>query len=201
MTTSPNFVPGLQLSGLFFLDVIKPILASRFVNLRYSAALIGSGSEVLGFDTEMSSDHHWGPRVMLFLSGDDHKHYSQSINETLRNELPPRFLGYSTNFTQPNPADNNTQLLQDVDDCPINHRVDILTIRGFIQDYLNFDITQTITPADWLTFPEQKLQTIIGGEVYHDGIGLQEIRDRFEYYPHEMWLYLLASGWNRIGQE
>jgi hypothetical protein len=25
--------------------------------------------------------------------------------------------------------------------------------------------------------------------------------DRFNYYPHDVWLYLLASAWNRIGQE
>ena len=25
--------------------------------------------------------------------------------------------------------------------------------------------------------------------------------DRFKYYPRDVWLYLMASGWNRIGQE
>ena len=27
------------------------------------------------------------------------------------------------------------------------------------------------------------------------------MRDRFAYYPHDVWLYLLAAGWARIGQE
>ena len=52
-----------------------------------------------------------------------------------------------------------------------------------------------------MTFPSQKLRSTIAAEVYHDGIGLQAARDRFNYYPHDVWLYLLASGWNRIGQE
>lgn len=62
-----TFVPGLELSRGFFADLVQPLLEDAFPDLRYSAALIGHGSEVLGFDTVMSTDHHWGPRVMLFL--------------------------------------------------------------------------------------------------------------------------------------
>jgi hypothetical protein len=196
-----DFIPGLRLGRLFYLEAVKPILNANFPHLHFSAALIGSGSEILGFDTEMSTDHHWGPRVMLFLREDVYNHSLKAIDEALRHELPVRFHSYSTNFTLPNSADNNVQLLQDVDNGPINHRVEIFTIRGFFLDYLNFDIAESIEPADWLTFPEQKLLTITAGEVYHDGIGLQPARDRFNYYPRDVWLYLLASGWNRIGQE
>ena len=63
----PDFIPGLRLSEEFFHEAVAPILAADFRDVPYSAALLGSGSEILGFDTEMSSDHHWGPRVMLFL--------------------------------------------------------------------------------------------------------------------------------------
>jgi hypothetical protein len=196
-----DFIPGLRLSQLFYLEAVRPILDAVFPDLKYSAALIGSGSETLGFDTEMSTDHHWGPRVMLFLNKDDCHHYRQALDEALRQKLPARFHGYSTNFTLPNPADNNVQLREDVDTGPINHRVDVFTIRGYFLDYLDFDVEEAIEPADWLTFPEQKLRTLTAGEVYHDGMGLQAVRDRFNYYPRDVWLYLLASGWNRIGQE
>lgn len=195
------FIPGLELGRRFYLEAVKPILDTTFPRLQYSAALIGSGSEVLGFDTEMSTDHHWGPRVMLFLKEADYPHTHQVINDALRHQLPSKIHGYSTNFTAPDPADNNTQLLQDIDHGPINHRVELHTIRSFFLDYLNFDISHTIAAADWLTFPEQKLRTIIAGAVYHDAIGLQAVRERFAYYPHDVWLYLLAAGWNRVGQE
>lgn len=197
----PDFIPGLRLGQLFFLEAVKPVLDKRFPDLQFSAALIGSGSEILGLDTEMSTDHHWGPRVMLFLTEEDHHHYHEAIDEALRHELPANCHGYSTNFTLPDPADNNVQLLQKVGDGPINHRGEIHTIRGFFLNELNFDIEESIEPADWLTFPSQKLRSITAGAVYHDGIGLQAARDRFNYYPHDVWLYLLASGWNRIGQE
>ena len=197
----PDFIPGLRLGRLFFLEAVKPILDAGFPELPLSAALIGSGSEILGFDTEMSTDHHWGPRVLLFLTEADYHHHREAIHEALRNELPAKCHGYSTNFTPPNPADNNTQNLQEVGSGTINHRVEIHTIRGFLRSELNFDLEDAIEPADWLTFPSQKLRSITAGAVYHDGIGLQAARDRFDYYPHDVWLYLLASGWNRIGQE
>ncbi len=197
----PDFIPGLRLSELFFREAVRPILDAEFPGVPYSAALIGDGSEVLGFDTEMSTDHHWGPRVMLFLRDSDFERYGARVRETLRHRLPHSFRGYPTNFTDPDPLDGGTQLLQDIHSGPVNHRVDILTTRGFILDHLNFDIDRDIEPADWLTFPEQKLRTITEGAVYQDDIGLQAVRDRFAYHPHDVWLYLLAAGWARIGEE
>ena len=57
------FLPGLQLSELFYREAVKPILEAAFPQVVYSAALIGPGSEVLGYDTAQSMDHHWGPKV------------------------------------------------------------------------------------------------------------------------------------------
>ncbi len=67
----PEFIPGLELCEAFYQEAVLPVLSKHFGDLSYAAALIGSGSEVLGFDTEMSSDHHWGPRLMVFLKADD----------------------------------------------------------------------------------------------------------------------------------
>src|SRR5262245_3580293 len=100
-----KFIQGLELGRSFYFEAVKPILDGRFQDLRYSSGLIGSGSEILGFDTEMSSDHHWGPRVMLFLEEIDYNNYRDSINEELRNNLPTKFGGYSTNFSLPDPND------------------------------------------------------------------------------------------------
>jgi hypothetical protein len=32
-------------------------------------------------------------------------------------------------------------------------------------------------------------------------VGLESLRTKFAYYPHDVWLYLLAAGWTRIEQE
>ena len=37
--------------------------------------------------------------------------------------------------------------------------------------------------------------------MFHDGIGLDSVRARFGWYPPDLWRYLLAAGWARIGQE
>lgn len=196
-----GFIPGLDLSEAFYKEAIEPLLDKEFPGLSYSAALIGSGSEILGYDTEMSTDHHWGPRVMLFLTPEEHKRCRQRLNATLGEKLPRLFLGYPTGFTQPDPNDHGTQLLDYSAEGPVNHRVEIHTIEGFFADYLGFDIGQEIKQADWLTFPEQKLVTVVSGRVFHDQVGLEKTRQRFKYYPTDVWLYLLASQWTRIEQE
>jgi hypothetical protein len=192
-------VPGLELSQAFYLEAVKPILREDVKDLRYSAALIGSGSEVIGFDTEMSSDHHWGPRVMIFVSPGDLTRYQVSVTETLSKKLPRKFKGYPTNYTEA--QEKGVQLLNDKAEGSINHRVEMMTVESFIEDYLGFDINTEIELADWLTFPEHKLLSITSGRIFHDQIGLEEVRQRFKYYPHDVWLYLLACCWGRIEQE
>ncbi len=200
-----DFIKGVELSGLFFAEAVKPVLDADFPRLRYSAARLGTGSEVLGFDDEMSADHGWGPRVDLFLEDETYDAARDAVRETLRHKLPHTFRGYPTSFTEPDPNDNGTQHLEARDRGPVNHKVEIKTARRFFLDYLDFDIGRDgrpdIAAADWLTFPEQKLRTVAEGPVFQDGTNLNEIRRRFDYYPRDVWLYLLAAGWERVGQE
>jgi hypothetical protein len=196
-----EFIQGLELSRLFFDEAVRPVLEAEFPRLRYAAALLGTGSEVLGFDTEMSADHGWGPRVDLFLDEDTYEAARGAVSEALSRRLPHRFRGYPTSFTEPNPADHGVQNLVEHDSGPVNHKVDIFTPRGFFLYYLAFDTAHDPEPADWLTFPEQKLRTITSGRVFQDSIGLEELRQKFAYYPEDVWFYVLASAWARVGQE
>jgi Domain of unknown function (DUF4037) len=198
MTT---FQPGASLCGEFYRQCVQPILAARFPQVAHAAALIDTGSEVLGFDDAMSMDHHWGPRVLLFLREDDHRQQAPAIHHALARELPYAFEGFSTSFSPPDPSDHGVQRLQTVTAGPVNHRVAVWTLRGFWINQLNFDLEQPLAPADWLTFSEQRLRCLTTGPVYHDAIGLEDVRARFNYYPRDVWLYLLAAGWARIGQE
>ena len=72
--STPAFIPGIKLCGQFYEEVVQPILLTRFPELKHAAALIGNGSEVLGFDDELSTDHDWGPRVLLFVETADQQH-------------------------------------------------------------------------------------------------------------------------------
>jgi len=197
----PPFVPGLRLAEGFFHEEVKPILKSHYPDLSYSAALIGSGSEVLEFDTEMSTDHHWGPRVMLFLRPDDFKLKRNAIRIVLSNELPTTYLGYSTNFSEPDPEDNDVQTLRPITSGPINHRVETHTLDSFFLGYMNINIEKELEAIDWLTLPHNKLRSVTAGRVFRDDIGLGNIRSRLSWYPQDVWLYIIASLWTRIGQE
>ena len=99
-TVERPFIKGLRLAELFYKEAVRPILAARFPDLAYSAALLGRGSEVLGFDTPQSMDHDWGPRLMLFLKASDKEVYAGQIDQCLRRELPPEIHGYPTSFTR-----------------------------------------------------------------------------------------------------
>lgn len=55
---------------------------------------------------------------------------------------------------------------------------------------------------DWLLFSEHRLLTVTRGRVFHDGTGaLRRARETFAYYPDEVWRYLLAVQWARLGEE
>jgi Domain of unknown function (DUF4037) len=196
----PKFVPGMTLSKLFYQQAVKPILNKEFPRLRYSAAVIGWGSEVLGFDTPISRDHHWGPRMLLFLREQDYPKLKDQMSRALAHHLPYEFMGYSTNYSKPEP--NGVRHPISIKGGPVNHMINIYTVRSFFKDRLGFDLNQTITIADWLTFPQQRLLELTSGEVYHDGLGeLERIRKKLTYYPKDVWLYMLAAQWTRISQE
>ncbi len=197
---------GLDLSESYYLEAVKPLLQCHFPAMQISAALLGDGSEVLGFDTEMSQDHDWGPRVMLFLSESDHAKVGKHIDSMLQKNLPKSFRGFSTQFATPNQvvelrSNSESQSAQQLEGSPECHSVEVLTAQKFISQHIGFDLSKEIEPSDWLTFPEQKLATIVAGRIFEDYIGLQAIRDRFAYYPNDVWLYLLACQWTRIEQE
>lgn len=192
-----RFIPGLELNKFFYQEAVKPILELYFSGLRYSAALIGYGSDVLGFDTSVSTDHEWGPRLLLFLSEEDYEKYGTEIDYTLSQKLPYTFRGFSTNFSS-----SAVQWQEYIQSGFINHKVWIQTIASFFKLSLDFNPDSKIEVLDWLVFPEQRLLEIKSGRVYHDGLGkLNRIRAKFNYYPKDIWLYLLATQWSLVAQE
>nr|WP_233711588.1 DUF4037 domain-containing protein [Lederbergia citrisecunda] len=78
----------------------------------------------------------------------------------------------------------------------------ITTLPKFIESCLGVNIDEPIGIEDWLSFPSQTLLEINKGAVYRDDTGnLSALRNQFSYYPHDIWLYLMATNWQRIGQE
>jgi Domain of unknown function (DUF4037) len=195
-----TFIPGLKLSELFYTEAAKPILETHFSQIPHSAALIGWGSEVLGYDDVVSSDHHWGPRFLLFLSPAHYQEHKTAIDKALSDNLPLRFRGYATNYGEPDEI--GVRLPKETDVGPVSHMISIETSESFFGWYLGCNPYHSPTAADWLTFSEHKLLAVTSGGVFHDGLNeLEEIRRKFEYYPRDVWLYQLAAQWIKTFEE
>ncbi|GAA1004121.1 hypothetical protein Aple_086280 [Acrocarpospora pleiomorpha] len=175
-----SFVPGLELSRAFYREVVGPLLGE----VAHGAALIGPGSEVLGFDTARSADHDWGPRVLVFVAPG----MVEGVREQVWSRLPAEFGGYPTAFGS--------------DRHPVRPGVEVAEFGPWARCQLGFDPRGEITVEDWRSAPWQRLAELTSGEVFHDGLGeLEAARAGLRWYPPDVWRYVLACQWVRIAQE
>jgi hypothetical protein len=185
------FVPGLQLAREFYAAEVRPLLRGQFPEVPHAAALVGAGSEVASFDTERSTDHDWGPRLQVFLRDGDGDRYAAAITAMLGDRLPESFRGYPVAFPVTREPGGTAR-----------HRVEVTGLGDWLAGRLGFDPREAVTSLDWLAVPAQRLAEVTTGEVFHDEPGeLTRARAALTWYPHDLWLHLLACQWQRIGQE
>jgi len=184
------FTPGLQLAREYYTQVVRPLLERAYPGLAYSAGLLGWGSEVLGFDSQRSTDHNWGPRLQVFLAADSAPSSSE-IAAMLARQLPATFRGYPTVFPDTQDPEGGAR-----------HWVEVAPSRSWLEGQLGFDPTGPVGLLDWLATPTQRLAEVTAGAVFHDAPGeLTQARARLAWYPRDVWLYVLACQWQRIAQE
>jgi hypothetical protein len=116
---TPAFVPAVELSAAFYREAVKPLLGGR----AHAAALLGWGSDVLGYDTERSTDHGWGPRLLVFLRDGDDVEWTARLDE----RLPQQFRGWPVRYGW--------------DATPTQHWVTVTTLAQWCQDHLGVDAT------------------------------------------------------------
>lgn len=174
-----SFVPGLDLAESLYTEVIEP----RLVGIAHSAGLIGTGSEILGYDDLRSTDHGWGPRLQVFVNSAD----VEPARKALR-RLPLQHRGWPT--------------LIGSDRVPPRAQVAVWTVSDWVLSRLGIDPRVGLSWLDWLALPQQLLLEATAGRVFHDGLGaLEPLRSSLAWYPHDLWLWLLAAQWHRVGQE
>ena len=195
----PNFVPGVELSRRLHHDAVRPLMSRHYPAVAYTAALIGAGSEVLGFDTERSTDHDWGPRLQLFLVADDLAEHGDEIRDLLAEELPTTIAGYPTSLVPI--GDHDTRHMQQTSG-PVAHGIVVAELGDWLSGQLGFNPLVEITTRDWLATSTQVLAEVTAGAVYHDGLArLHHVRRMLSWYPDGLWRYVLACQWQRISQE
>ena len=170
-----------ELSGGFYREVVRPLLG----DVRHGAALLGWGSGVLGYDTARSTDHGWGPRLLVFVGPDVD---GVGLDAAIEAGLPEKYAGRPVRYGW--------------DAVPVRHWVAVVTVPGWLRDHLGVDASTGMSTVDWLVTPQQRLLGVVAGAVYaDDGGALSDLRERLAWYPDQVWRWLLACQWHRLAQE
>ena len=167
---------GLRLSERFYQACVAPAIAAELPRLPHAAGLMGRGSEVLGYDDRMSTDHTWSARVVVFVADAVLTEQGQTMHARLTARIPDLFEGVPTEVT-------------------------VTTVRQYFLDQLGLDVSVAWDAYDWVSLPEQRLCAMTAGAVFHDDLDLEEVRLRLAYYPQDVWLYLMLAGWWRVHPE
>ena len=176
----PQFVPAAELCRDFYRQVVAP----AFAGLPHAAGLLGSGSDVLGYDTPRSTDHDWGPRVNVYVAGTE----ITAARDRLKTAIPESFRGWPVRIGR--------------DRGPMGHHVTVETWSGWLLDHLGVDASAPMELVDWLLIPQQRLLGVVAGPIFGDAEGrLTATRRRLAWYPDDVWWWMLACQWRRIAQE
>jgi len=151
------FVPSLRLNEAFYGEVVEPLVEP----CSHAAALLGWGSDVLGFDSERSTDHGWGPRLQVFVDEAD----VDAVRARVDAGLPESFRGMPVRFGW--------------DEVEPRHWVSVLPLGAWLLGHLGIDPRSGMAERDWLTVPQQLLLAVVRGAVYADPAGeLAAVRSR-----------------------
>lgn len=174
----PDFVRGVDLAREFYAEHVAALLH----DVRHAAALLGEGSEVLGFDSPRSTDHAWGPRLQVFVTEAD----LATARDAIDDGLPDEFRGWPTRFYR-----------WQVD--AVTHHVEVHTLTAWLTSQLGYDPRDGIPHARWLATPQQSFLHVTAGAVFRDGDGeLTRVRELLRWYPKDVWLWMMAAAWQRV---
>ncbi|TCO28479.1 uncharacterized protein DUF4037 [Kribbella steppae] len=176
---------GRGLARAYYDDVVGPLLAAKWPELQHAAGRLGGGSDVLGLDDATSRDHDWGLRLTLLVD----EASRDEVDAYLAAELPKTYAGLPTHF----PFTGQTESI---------HHVEVASAEGFVRGRLGFDPRDELSTIDWLTVTGQAVLEVVGGPVFVDQVGdISAVRDRLQWYPDDVWRYVLACDWLRLQEE
>lgn len=173
-----DFVNGLELARAFYREIVAPA-----VSVAHTACLIGEGSEILGYDTTRSTDHEWGPRLQVLVEIG----HVDAVRQAIDGALPTTFVGNPTHWYSLSVG-------------RVANHVEVDTAHGWLKRKLpTIPLTEPDT-ATWLAAPQQHLLQLTAGAVFRDDIGaLTRLRAKYEWYPLDVWRWIIATQWHLIG--
>jgi hypothetical protein len=133
---------------------VEPLLSRAVPGLGYAAARLGSGSDVLGLDDQMSRDHDWGCRLTLLVD-EDARDQVPRISRMLEDKLLERFGEFPVRFPI-------------TWDSSVSHQVEVATVADFAVSRLGVDPTAGLSVPDWLSVTGQSVLEVTVGPVFTD---------------------------------
>ena len=169
---------GVDVSRDFIAEVLLPRLADSLSGEvdRLAVAIVGTGSDVIGLDDEISQDHHWGPRANVMYSRADAARLGPAVRQVLAERIPRHYAGYEVHVGIGNLTG-----------------VCCAAIEDFFARFLGTDRLPE-RDLDWLAYCEVDLFHVTAGEIVHDGLGeLTRRREALAYYPDDVWKKRIAD--------
>jgi len=164
---------GLEICRAFYEEYGVPMLHGQFPELegRIAVGLVGSGSECLGFDDEVSRDHDFEPGFCLFLPGEDELDRRAAFQlERAYARLPKEYMGLRRSLMGPVGG----------------ARRGVLRTAEFYADKVGVP-DGALSLEAWLTLPESALLEATNGEVFRDDAGtFSAIRARLAAMPEDV---------------
>ncbi len=146
---------GIELCEKFYNEYGKPMLEKDFPEYvsKIAIGICGQGSECLGFDDGVSTDHDFEPGFCLFLTNDDYDKIGFKLERAYA-KLPKEFLGFKRQTLSP--MDGN--------------RHGVMTIDGFFQKTIG-NASPPKTLGDWFHIPPYALLLATNGKIFKDDLG------------------------------
>ncbi|MBQ3652153.1 MAG: DUF4037 domain-containing protein [Clostridia bacterium] len=164
---------GLELSRAFYESYGAPLLHEQFPEQEglVAVGLLGSGSECLGFDDEVSRDHDFEPGFCLLLPGEDViDRRTAFLLERAYAKLPKEFMGFKRSAVAPVGGARHGVL----------RTADFFTEKVGAPDGI-------LTMDQWLKLPQQALLEATAGEIFRDDFGeVTTIRTALTAMPEDV---------------
>ncbi|MBQ7755669.1 MAG: DUF4037 domain-containing protein [Clostridia bacterium] len=164
---------GLELSRAFYESYGAPLLHEQFPEQEglVAVGLLGSGSECLGFDDEVSQDHDFEPGFCLLLPGEDViDRRTAFLLERAYAKLPKEFMGFKRSAVAPVGGARHGVL----------RTADFFTEKVGAPDGI-------LTMDQWLKLPQQALLEATAGEIFRDDLGeVTTIRTALSAMPEDV---------------
>ncbi len=111
------------------------------------------------------------------------------VDGYLAESLPDRFAGWPTRFAT-------------TWDGMVRHRVEVTTAEQLTESRLGLDMSSGLSGLDWLCLTGQSVLEVTAGPLFHDGPGtISRLREELTWYPPDVWRYVVAADWIRLGQD